>query len=140
MKTVIAGLGSAAIIFAPSASADVPGLDPFVGTWQKHDANLVIDNTGNGLDTYPDLGVCPSCSEGDAPRGTLTFTLTSALDRVAVGTITGSSDPANHAVGAPVTATLSAGSPGQLLQLTVDGVEQLPFCDTAAQATGQCGS
>jgi hypothetical protein len=142
MKTVIAGLVSAAIVFVfvPSASADVPGLAPFVGTWQKHDAKLVIDNTGTGVDTYPDLGVCPSCSEGNAPRGTLTFTLTSAVDGVATGSITASSDPANHGVGAPVTATLTAGSPGQLLQLTVDGMPQLPFCDSAAEATGQCGA
>lgn len=140
VKIVLAGLGSAAIIFVPSAGAEVPGLAPFVGTWQKHDAKLVIDNAGTGVDTYPDIGVCPSCSEGDAPRGTLTFVLISAVDGVAVGTITASSDPANHAVGAPVTATLTAGSPGQLLQLTVDGMQQLPFCDSAAEATGQCGA
>jgi len=82
----------------------------------------------------------PSCPEVDAPRATLTFTLTSALDGVASGSVTASSDPANHAVGAPVTATLTAGSPGQLLQLTVDGMPQLPFCDSTAAATGQCGS
>jgi hypothetical protein len=140
MKIVLAGLGSAALVFAPSASADFPGLAPFVGTWQKHDAQLVIDNNGTGIDTYPDLGVCPSCSEGNAPRGTYTFTLTSATDGVAAGSITASSDPANHAIGAPVTALLTAGSPGQLLQLTVDGMKQLPFCDSAAEATGQCGA
>jgi hypothetical protein len=140
IKIVLAGLGSAALVFAPSASADVPGLAPFVGTWQKHDTRLVIDNTGTGVDTYPDIGVCPDCSEADAPRGTLTFTLTPRLDGVAVGSITASSDPANHAVGAPVTAMLTVGSPGQLLQLTVDGMPQLPFCDNAAAATGQCGA
>jgi hypothetical protein len=140
MKIVLAGLGSAALVFAPSASADFPGLAPFVGTWQKHDAQLVIDNTGTGVDTYPDLGVCPSCSEGNAPRGTFTFTLTSAADGVAVGSVTASSDPGNHSVGDPVTATLTAGSPGQLLQLTVNDMKQLPFCDSAAEATGQCGA
>jgi hypothetical protein len=140
MKIVLAGLGTAALVFAPSASADFPGVEPFVGTWQKHDAQLVIDNTGTGVDTYPDLGVCPSCSEGNAPRGTYTFTLTSAVDGVAVGTVTASSDPGNHGVGDPVTATLTAGSPGQLLQVTVGGMKQLPFCDSAAEATGQCGA
>jgi hypothetical protein len=136
----LAGLASAALVFVPSASADVPNLAPFVGTWQKHDARLVIDNTGTGVDTYPDLGVCPSCSEGDAPRGTLTFTLTFAVDGVATGSVTASSDPANHGVGDPVTATLTNGSPGQLLQITVGGMQQLPFCDSAAEATGQCGA
>ena len=140
MKTVIVGLGSAALVFVPSASADVPGLAPFVGVWQKHEARLVIDSTGTGVDTYPDLGVCPSCSEGDAPRGTLTFTLTPASDGVAIGSVTASSDPANHGVGEPVTATLTDGSPGQLLQITVGGMQQLPFCDSTAAATGQCGS
>ena len=140
MKTVLVGLASAAIVFVPSASADVPGLAPFVGTWQKHETRLVIDNTGTGVDTYPDLGVCPSCSEADAPRGTLTFTLTSASDGVAVGTVTASSDPGNHGIGEPVTATLTDGTPGQLLQITVAGMQQLPFCDSAAAATGQCGS
>jgi hypothetical protein len=39
-----------------------------------------------------------------------------------------------------VTATLTNGSPGQLLQITVGGMQQLPFCDSAAEATGQCGA
>jgi hypothetical protein len=76
MKIVFAGLGTAAMVFVPSASADVPGLAPFVGTWQKHGEKLVIDNAGTGVDTYPDLTVCPGCSDADAPTGTLTFTLT----------------------------------------------------------------
>jgi hypothetical protein len=58
---------------------------------------------------------------------------------VDTGTVTASSDPANHAVGGPVTATLADRSPGVLLQITVGGLEQLSFCDTA-EATGQRGS
>jgi hypothetical protein len=140
MRTVLAGLGSAAIVFAPSASADVAGLAPFVGVWQKHETKLLIDNNGTGVDTYPDLGVCPSCSEADAPRGTLTFTLAPKADGVATGSVTASSDPGNHAIGEPVTATLIDGTPGHLLQITIGGMEQLPFCDSEAAATGQCGS
>jgi len=140
MKTVLVGLASAAIVFAPSASADVPGLAPFVGTWQKHGEKLVIDNAGTGVDTFPDLTLCPGCSDADAPTGTFTLTLTSALDGVATGSVTASSDPAKHAIGEPVTATLAAGSPGQLLQLTVGGMPHLPFCDSSAEATGQCGA
>jgi hypothetical protein len=140
MKIVLAGLASAALVFAPSASADFPGLAPFVGTWKQHDAQLVIDNTGTGVATYPDIGACPSCSEGNAPRGTFTFTLTRAEHGVAVGSITASSDQANHSVGDPVTAMLTEGTPGQILQLTVNDMKQLPFCDSAAEATGQCGA
>ena len=137
---LIAGLASAALVFAPLAGADVPGLAPFVGTWQKHEEKLVIDSSGTGVDTYPDLTLCPGCSNSDAPTGTLTFTLTSAMDGVATGSVTASSDPAKHAVGEPVTAMLADGSPGVLLHLTFSGVEHLPFCDTTAEATGQCGS
>jgi hypothetical protein len=138
--TVFAGLICAAMIFAPSANADFPGLAPFIGTWQKHAEKLVIDNNGTGVDTFPDLTECTSCSDADAPKGTLTFTLTSAVDGIASGSVTASSDPAKHAVGEPVTGTLEAGSPGQLLQLTFAGIPHLPFCDPPAEATGQCGA
>jgi hypothetical protein len=138
--TVLAVLGSAAMVFAPPASADFPGLAPFVGTWQKHEERLVIDDNGTGVDTYPDLTLCTSCSDADAPTGTLTFTLTTAVDGIASGSVTASSDPAKHAVGEPVTGTLEAGSPGQLLQLTFGGIPHLPFCDSLAEATGQCGA
>ena len=137
---LIAGLASAALVFAPLAGADVPGLAPFVGTWQKHEEKLVIDSSGTGVDTYPDLTLCPGCSNSDAPTGTLTFTLTSALDGVATGSVTASSDPAKHAVGEPLTATIEDGTPGKLLQLNIAGFRHLPFCDSDAEATGQCGS
>jgi hypothetical protein len=135
----IAVLASAAIIFAPVASADFPGLAPFVGTWQKHDDKLVIDSNGTGVDTYPDRTECPGCSDSDAPTGTFTFTLLSAEEGVATGSVTATSDPAKHAVGEPVTATISDGTPGKLLQVTIAGFPHLPFCDSDAQATGQCG-
>jgi hypothetical protein len=140
MKIALAGLAGAALVFVPSANADVPGIAPFVGTWQKHGQKLVIDNGGTGVVTYPDLNQCPGCSDADAPTGTFTFTLTSALDGVARGSVTASSDPAKHAVGEPVTATLDVGSPGQLLLLNMEGFPHLPFCDSAAEATGQCGA
>jgi hypothetical protein len=139
-KSALAGLIGAAIVFAPLANADFPGLAPFIGTWQKHSEKLVIDNNGTGVDTYPDLTECTSCSDADAPTGTITFALTSAVDGVASGSVTASSDPAKHAVGEPVTAVLEDGSPGHLLQLTFSGTPYLPFCDPAAEATGQCGA
>jgi hypothetical protein len=138
--TVLVGLASTAMVFVPLATADVPGLAPFVGIWQKHDERLVIDDTGMGVDTYPDLTRCPTCSNGSAPGGTLTFTLTSVSDGVASGRVTASSDAENYPVGQPVTATLATGSPGELLQITVGRLQQLPFCDSTAESTGQCGA
>lgn len=128
------------MVFLPSAGADMSGLGPFVGSWQKHEEGLVIDSAGTGIDTYPDVRRCPTCSNGGAPPGVLAFVLTAVSDGMATGSVTASSDPQNHAVGESVTATLADGLPGKLLKITIGGVAQLPFCDGIAEATGQCGA
>ena len=50
----LAGLATAALVFAPSAAADVPGLAPFVGSWHAHEEGLDIQPNGNGRETYAD--------------------------------------------------------------------------------------
>jgi hypothetical protein len=69
---------------------------------------------------------------------TVDFALTSVLHGFASGSVTASSDGGR--VGAPVTATLAAVVPGQLLQMTIDRGLQPPFCNSAAEAANQCGA
>jgi hypothetical protein len=98
----------------------------------------VIDSTGAGHFAYADFKLCQSCPMASVPRSTLDFTLTSVSHGIASGSVTASSD--SYFTGKPVTASLAAGSPGQLLQMTVAGLQELPFCNDAAEATGQCGA
>lgn len=100
---------TAAIAFTPLAHADVPGLAPFVGSWQAHASGLVIQPTGPGRLTYSDLTACPSCSDGTAPTGTVDFTLTSVSGGTATGSVTATSDTNNDTVGGPVTIKLVTG-------------------------------
>ena len=115
-------------------------LAPFVGRWERHEESLVIDSTGTGNLTYADVRLCPSCSSADAPAGTLVFTLTSVSNGVASGSVTASSDAQGGAVADPVTATIVPGFQGRgvNLQLTIDGKERLPFCNSTS--AGQCGA
>jgi hypothetical protein len=39
-KIALAGLATAALVLAPSAAADVPGIVQFVGTWHAHEEGL----------------------------------------------------------------------------------------------------
>ena len=41
-KIALAGLATAALVFAPSAGADVPGMAPFVGCWHAHEEGLEL--------------------------------------------------------------------------------------------------
>jgi hypothetical protein len=115
-------------------------LAPFVGRWERHEEGLVIDSTGIGNLTYADVRLCPSCSSADAPAGTLVFTLTSVSNGVASGSVTASSDAQGGAVGDPVGAAIIPGFQGRgvNLQLTIDGKQQLPFCNSTS--SGQCGA
>jgi hypothetical protein len=115
-------------------------LVPFVGRWSRHGEALVIDSTGTGSLTYPDVRLCPTCSNADAPEGTLAFTLTSVSNGVATGSVTASSDAQGGAVGDPVTATIVPGFQGKgvNLQLTIDGKQLLPWCNSTS--AGQCGA
>jgi hypothetical protein len=113
-------------------------LASLAGTWGAHEERLVIGSTGTGQLSYADLTLCPSCSMATAPVGTLAFTLTSVSNDEATGRVTASSDPKNYTPGEAVQATLTAGSPGQLLHLDIGGHQLTAFCDSTS--AGQCGA
>jgi hypothetical protein len=108
------------------------------GTWHAHQMLLVISNAGAGHLGYQDLTACPTCSLGTAPAATVDFILTSVTNGVAAGRVTASSDLRNWALGLPVQVTLAAGSPGQLLKLTIGGKQLVAFCN--GTSAGQCGA
>ena len=128
-KIGLAGLATAALIFAPPAAADVPGLAPFVGSWHAHEEGLDIQANGNGHETYNDRSTCPDAPmAGCGIAGTVDFTLTSVSGDTATGAITAASD-SKHPTGGPVTIKLVGG--GQGLQLSVAGGDQgFPFCNS----------
>jgi hypothetical protein len=115
-----------------------PSYASLAGTWGAHEMTLTISSNGSGDLKYADLTLCPDCSFASAPVSTMAFALTSLSGNTATGTVTASSDTANYAVGAPVTAMLTPGSPGQLLQLQVGGKSLVPFCNSTS--VGQCGA
>jgi hypothetical protein len=57
---------------------------------------------------------------------------------MARGSVTASSDLQNDSVGESVTASLAAGSPGQLLKIQMGGVRFVNFCNSTS--AGQCGA
>ena len=76
-KIALAGLATAALVFAPSAAADVPGLAPFVGSWHAQEEGLDIQPNGHGHETYPDRSTCPDAPmAGCGITGTTDFMLT----------------------------------------------------------------
>jgi serine/threonine kinase PknH len=122
---------SGVVSSASTPSADIPGLAPFVGVWQHHMARVVLDSTGAGRMFSQG---CASC-----PEKALDFALTSVLHGFASGSVTASSDGVTP-VGAPVTATLAAVSPGQILQMTINRGLEPPFCNSVAETADQCGA
>jgi hypothetical protein len=140
---VLASLGlrpctsSAATISAPP-TAGAASVAAFAGTWGAHEMNLVITKAGAAHLMYSDLTACPSCSSATAPAGTLDFVLTSVSAGVAAGRVTASSDVKNWAVGLPVQVALTAGSPGQLLNVKIGGKQLVAFCN--GTSAGQCGA
>lgn len=108
------------------------------GSWGAHEQQLEVGPTGTGHLTYADLRACPSCSLGGAPRGTMDFELTSVTGGAANGAVTASSDPQNYTVGQVVTVSLTAGAPGQLLELSVGGQGPVSYCNSTS--AGQCGA
>jgi hypothetical protein len=134
---VLAGFGLRPCSPSPGLTAAV--LAPFVGTWGAHStfvSNLVISTTGTGHLSYGDLTLCPSCCVACAPVSTLLFVLTSGTNGDVMGSITASSDPKNYTVGEAVELVLTAGSPGQLLEVKSTGRSTL-FCNSTS--AGQCG-
>jgi hypothetical protein len=126
---VLAGIACAALLFAPSAAADVPGLAPFVGSWGAHEERLGIQPNGHGRETYNDRSTCPDAPmAGCGITGTVDFTLTSVSGDTATGAITSASNPKDP-IGGPVTVKLVGG--GQGLELWVAGGDQgFPFCNS----------
>ena len=113
-KIALAGLGIAALAFAPHAAADAPGIDPFTGSWHAHASGLTINGDGSGRLTYADISACPSACSGhddyaDAPLATVDFTLTSVWGDTATGSVNVASNPSNDTVGEPVTIKLVTG-------------------------------
>ena len=128
-KIALAGLATAALVFVPPAAADVPGLAPFVGSWQAHEEGLDIQPNGNGRETYADTSTCPDApAAGCGQTGTVDFTLTSVSGDTATGAISAASNPKDP-IGGPVTIKLVGD--GQGLQLWVAGRDQgFPFCNS----------
>jgi hypothetical protein len=79
MKFALTGVGIMwAAVLAPLASADVPGISPFVGSWRAHKESLVIEASGQGHQTFS--------------GGSVDFMLTSVSGTTATGSVTASSD------------------------------------------------
>lgn len=127
-KIALAGLAMiAALPLAPLAHADVPGLDPFVGTWKcsKVTGNtgerLVIDSNGVGVYTWPNVRDSPDGQIGDAPLSSATYVFTAVANGVATGSVSDSTDPKVATVGAPVHAKIT----GSSIETTVGTVDRI---------------
>jgi hypothetical protein len=126
---------AAVLALAPPASADVPGLAPFVGTWSGMRESVVIDETGHAHFHYMDSNACQGpCSMADIPYSTLDFVLTSVSNGVAGGSVTASSGTRNKEVGEPVTVTLKPQPSGQAIGWTIGGKDEGLFCERAIAA------
>ena len=140
METIaLAGLGIAALAFAAPASADLPGLAPFVGSWHAHEEGLDIQPNGHGRETYSDRSTCTDAPmAGCGIAGTVDFTLTSVSGQTATGTITAASNPKDP-IGGPVSIKLVGG--GQGLQLSIAGGDQgFGFCNSNDTTRYYCGA
>jgi hypothetical protein len=135
--TTPAGTSAGSTPPSSTPSPAAANVGKFAGTWEAHELKLVIDNTGTGHLSYADFALCPSCSYANAPLGTDDFVLTSVTNGVATGHVTATSDPKNDAIGAPVHAKLTPGSPGQLLAVDISGNTLVSFCNSTS--AGQCG-
>ncbi len=125
----------------PVPATTGPAAGPYAvvaGTWGAHEVSLVISPAGSGQLGYADLSRCPGCSFANAPPGTLDFVLTAISGHAARGKVTASSDPSNYTAGQPVLVSLTAGSPGQLLQLSIGGKSPISLCNSTS--AGQCGA
>jgi hypothetical protein len=106
------------------ASADVPRISPFVGSWRAHQESLVIEASGHGHQTFS--------------GGSVDFMLTSVLGNTATGSVTASSDTNSTVPGDPVTVTLVGN--GQGLELSRGQEKQFPYCNTNATTQIYCGA
>jgi hypothetical protein len=141
-KIAIAGMATAALVFAPSAAADVAGLAPFVGSWHAHEEGLKIQPNGNGRETYADKSTCLDApAAGCGKTATVDITLTSVSGDTATGAITAASN-SKDPIGGPVTIKIVGDGAG--LQLWMTGGDQgFPFCnsnDNVAASHYYCGA
>jgi hypothetical protein len=132
----LAELIIAALVFTPSAAADVPGLAPFAREWDGMRESVVIDPTGHGRFRYMNWAACPKCSMADVPYATMDFTLTSVSAGTASGTITASPDPQTYSVAEPVAATLAPQQWGDTIRWAVGDNQLGLFCGSN---TAMCG-
>jgi hypothetical protein len=135
-KIALTAVGlAAALTPAPPASADVPGLASFVGTWSGMRESVVIDETGHAHFHYMDMSACQNpCSMADMPYGTLDFVLTSVSNGVASGSVTAGSGTRNQQVGELVTVTLKPQPTGEAIGWTIGGRDEGLFCEHAIAA------
>lgn len=113
---------SAAVPSPTSAPGGAPsGLAPFLGQWGGgHSGRIEIHPDGTGRWSYPDTSTCPNAPlAGCGIIGTADFTLTSVANGTATGSVTASSNPANVAVGGPVTIVQGTGLQGRGVVLAV---------------------
>jgi serine/threonine-protein kinase len=138
----LAGLATAALLFAPSGAAGGPGLASFAGSWHAHEEGLGIDANGHGQETYADKSTCPEApAAGCGKVGTVDFTLISVSGDTATGVISAASNP-KQPIGGPVTIKLVGGGRGLQLWMA-GGDEGFPFCnsnDNAAARHYYCGA
>ncbi|WP_131805946.1 hypothetical protein [Mycobacterium alsense] len=83
-KVALAIFWIAALGYAPTAAADVPGIAPFTGSWHAHASKLTVNSDGSGRLTYADISACPSACDGhndyaDAPEATVDLVLVSVI-------------------------------------------------------------
>ena len=114
-KFALAGVGVIALAFAAPAHADVPGIEPFVGSWVGMKQALFIDGGGNGHFTYADFNACPSCPAASVRRAVATFVLTSVWGNTANGNILTDTGQGGNA--GPISATLVPQPYGPTIQL-----------------------
>jgi hypothetical protein len=135
-KIALAGLGIAALAFAPPAVADVPGIAPFVGHWGGgHSGGINIQSDGTGQWVYSDTRTCPNARlAGCGITGTTDFMLTSVANGTANGSVTASSDPTDGAgVGSPRSIVLgSANGTGVVLNVSMGKMKGWGFCNNTS--------
>ena len=111
-KIALAGLATAAMVFAPPAAADIPGIGPLVGQWGAHGESLTINADGTAVET--------------ARLGTVNMLFRAADGSSAAGIVTSSTIP-NVSTGVQAGVNLVDGGRGLLLTVS-GGDNQFPFC------------